>query len=164
MRSGDPDNIEAFAAKIYWKKLFGSDFRRTRFAIDQNKLLNYGYAIIRAATARAIVGTGLHPGLGIHHKNQYNPFPLADDLMEPLRPFVDACVYKILSETFGNKNSPDCEIQLDRQTKQRLLSILSQNCIYEGRNLPLQVALSYYAASVKQIVMCEAEKPNIPKI
>lgn len=164
VRSGDPDNLEAYAAKLYWKKLFGKDFRRSRDAVDQNILLNYGYAIIRAATARAIVGTGLHPGLGIHHKNQYNPLPLADDLVEPLRPFVDLCVYSILDTIQPDSESAEMQITLDRPTKEKLLSLLAEECIYDGRKLPLLVALGYYAASVKQVIMGETEKPTIPTL
>lgn len=95
VRSGDPENIETQAARIYWQKLFGPIFRRDRNALGVNGLLNYGYAVMRAAVARAIVGTGLHPSLGIHHHNKYNNFCLADDLLEPLRPAIDLKVFEI---------------------------------------------------------------------
>jgi len=162
VKSGDPENLEAYAAKLYWKKLFGDDFRRDRFAVDHNMLLNYGYAIIRAATARAIVGTGLHPGLGINHKNQYNPFPLADDLVEPLRPFVDVRVFSMSNELQPGQNGSEKELVLDRLTKQQLLGLLAEDCKYDGGKLPLLTALGYYAATVKQVMMGEAEKPLIP--
>jgi len=162
VKSGDPENLEAYAAKIYWRKLFGDDFRRDRFAGDHNMLLNYGYAIVRAATARAIVGTGLHPGLGINHKNQYNPFPLADDLVEPLRPFVDVRVNSILTWMLSDTDGSELEITLDRHTKGILLQLLADNCAYDGRKLPLLVALGYYVATVKQVMMGEAAKPVIP--
>lgn len=164
VKSGDPENLEAYAAKIYWKKLFGDDFRRDRAAGDHNMLLNYGYAIVRAATARAIVGTGLHPGLGINHKNQYNPFPLADDLVEPLRPFVDARVFQMINELMPDADGSEREIVLGRAAKQEILALLAEDCIYEGGKLPLLTALGYYAASVKQVMMGEAEKPQIPEI
>lgn len=162
VRSGDPENLEAYAAKIYWKKFFGDEFRRDREARDQNMLLNYGYAIVRAATARAIVGTGLHPGLGINHKNQYNPFPLADDLVEPLRPFVDVSVFNIINGLLPGPERFGTEITLNRDTKQELLGLLADDCIFDGRKSPLLVALSNYAASVKQVMMGEAEQPVIP--
>lgn len=164
VKSGDSENLEAFAAKIYWRKLFGDEFRRNREAGDGNILLNYGYAIVRAATVRAIVGTGLHPGLGINHKNQYNPFPLADDLVEPLRPFVDVRVYSMLNEMRPEADGSEREIQLNRDTKQELLRLLGDECTYDGRKLPLLVALGNYAATVKQVMMGEAEKPVIPSL
>jgi len=92
VRSGDPDNMEAQAARHYWPGLMGSDFRRDTAGGDINGYLNYGYAILRAATARAVVSAGLTPALGIHHKNKYNSFALVDDLMEPYRPLVDNLV------------------------------------------------------------------------
>lgn len=162
VKSGDSENIEAYAAKLYWRKLFGDEFRRDREAGDHNVLLNYGYAIVRAATARAIVGTGLHPGLGLNHKNQYNPFPLADDLVEPLRPFVDVRVYAILNEISPEADGSEKEIRLDRDTKQELLRLLGDECLYDGRKLPLLVALGNYAAAIKQVMMGEAPQAEIP--
>lgn len=147
---------------MYWRKLFGDAFRRDRFANDHNILLNYGYAIMRAATARAIVGTGLHPGLGINHKNQYNPFPLADDLVEPLRPFVDVCVASILAEMFSDPGNAEPELVLDRGKKAALLGLLADDCSYDARPLPLLAALGCYVATVKQVMLGEAQKPVIP--
>ena len=95
VQSGDPENVEAQAAARYWKALFGMAFRRDRDALDQNRLLNYGYAVLRAVTARAICGVGLHPSLGVQHHNQYNAFCLADDLMEPYRPLVDRVAFAV---------------------------------------------------------------------
>lgn len=160
VKSGDPENLEAYAAKLYWRKLFGDSFRRDREAVDHNMFLNYGYAIVRAATARAIVGTGLHPSLGINHKNQYNPFPLADDLVEPLRPFVDVRVFEMLTEI--GEGSADAAIELRRETKARLLNLLAEDCSFDGRKSPMLVALSNYAASVKQVMMGETEKLLLP--
>ena len=97
VKSGDPDNVEAQAARRYWRLLFGSDFRRERFGDMPNPLLNYGYTVLRAAVARAVVSAGLHPSLGIHHHNRANPMCLVDDLMEPFRPPVDyraACLVR----------------------------------------------------------------------
>jgi CRISPR-associated protein Cas1 len=93
--SGDPENIEAQAARRYWSALFGESFTRDQARPGLNGVLNYGYAILRAATARAIVGAGLYPALGLHHRNQGNSFVLADDLMEPFRPLVDAVVFDL---------------------------------------------------------------------
>jgi CRISPR-associated protein Cas1 len=98
VRSGDPSNVEARAASRYWERLFGDPmFRRDRDADDQNVLLNYGYAVLRAVVARALVAAGLHPSLGLHHHNKYNAYCLADDLMEPFRPKVD----RVVAERFG---------------------------------------------------------------
>nr|HMS44163.1 type II CRISPR-associated endonuclease Cas1 [Pyrinomonadaceae bacterium] len=163
--SGDPKNLEAFAARIYWRKLFGNDFRRNRENPDANALLNYGYAIVRAAAARAIVGTGLHPSFGIYHKNQYNPFPLADDLVEPLRPFVDVKVFSIVQETLAkNDTNDDLIFELNRELKGKLLSILAEDCILDGRKQPLLNAVGLYAASVKQFMTGEGKNLIIPTL
>lgn len=97
VKSGDPSNIEAQAARHYWPLLLGSDFRRDRSAEDANALLNYGYTVLRAAVTRSIVATGLIPSLGIHHKSQVNAFALADDLIEPFRPLVDVTVRRLVT-------------------------------------------------------------------
>lgn len=89
MRSGDPDNLEAQAARRYWPLMMGEDFRRDRDAGGMNGLLNYGYTVLRSLCARSVVAAGLHPSIGVHHANRGNPFALADDLIEPLRPLVD---------------------------------------------------------------------------
>lgn len=157
VKSGDPDNIEAQAARIYWKKLFGADFRRDQDAEGINAMLNYGYAVIRGAVARAIVGTGLHPAIGVHHRNQYNSFALADDLMEPLRPLVDIKVHeitKVLAE------APE----LTPQNKRAMLEILSWDCTLNERKMPLMVSLHLYAASVRKILTGEANEVDIPEI
>lgn len=157
VKSGDPDNIEAQAARIYWQKLFGADFRRDQDAEGINAMLNYGYAVIRGAVARAIVGTGLHPAIGVHHRNQYNSFALADDLMEPLRPLVDIKVHeitKVLAE------APE----LTPQNKRAMLEILSWNCTLNERKMPLMVSLHLYAASVRKILAGEANEMDIPEI
>ena len=98
VRSGDPDNVEAQAARRYWPLLFGSDFRRGRFGRMPNPFLNYGYTVLRAAVARAVVSTGLHPSLGVHHHNRADAMCLVDDLMEPFRPLVDYASARLLSD------------------------------------------------------------------
>lgn len=99
VRSGDPDNIEARAAKIYWRHIFNIPFHRNRFGDPPNNMLNYGYAILRAIIARGICGAGLYPALGLHHHNRYNGFCLADDLMEPFRTIVDRAVVETIHTT-----------------------------------------------------------------
>lgn len=95
VRSGDPDNVEAQAARRYWPLLMGEDFRRDRASGGQNGLLNYGYTVLRSLIARSVVAAGLHPSIGIHHANRGNPFALADDLIEPFRPLVDALTLQL---------------------------------------------------------------------
>ncbi len=98
VRSGDPDNVEAQAARRYWQALMGPDFRRDRAAEGANSLLNYGYTVLRATLSRAICAAGLHPSIGLHHANRGNAFALADDLMEPYRPLVDRAVYNLVQD------------------------------------------------------------------
>ena len=117
VRSGDPDNQEARAAAYYWKNLFRIEgFTRDRDGIPPNNLLNYGYAILRAVVARGLVASGLLPTLGIHHHNRYNAYCLADDIMEPYRPYVDRLVYSIVRQG-GNY------AELTKELKVRLLTI-----------------------------------------
>lgn len=143
VRSGDPDNLEAQAAQRYWPLLFGKTFRRDRDADGINALLNYGYAVVRAAIARAIVGTGLIPSLGVFHRNRSNPFCLADDLFEPFRPFVDWRVRLLLDESGGT--APSIE---DRAAKAALLSLFNETVLIGGRRNPLLVAIQLSAASL----------------
>ena len=113
VRSGDSENIESRAAVIYWKNFWDDSFRRDREAEDSNMLLNYGYAVLRAITARACCAAGLHPTIGINHHNRYNAYCLADDLMEPFRPIVDETVYQINPENrFIENLSKDMRHQL----------------------------------------------------
>lgn len=98
VRSGDPDNVEAQAARRYWPLLMGADFRRDRDADGVNALLNYGYTVLRSLFARSVVAAGLHPSIGIHHANRTNAFALADDLMEPFRPLVDTLALKLVAQ------------------------------------------------------------------
>lgn len=155
VKSGDPDNYEAQAARIYWQKLFGQTFRRNPDGSGINILLNYGYAVMRAAVARAIVSTGLHPSLGLHHHNQYNSFCLADDMLEPLRPAVDLKVYEFC------KKLPDDPL-LTAENKRALLEILSTNCIINDQRLPLMTSLHYYAANVRKAMCGELKRLEIP--
>lgn len=155
VKSNDKENHEAQAAQKYWRLLFGESFRRNSDLPGINSLLNYGYAIVRAVTARAIVGSGLHPALGIHHSNQYNGLCLADDLMEPLRPWVDREVYRILED------NPDAEI--NKQTKASLLGLLSQSASWKTRVMPLMVSMHYLVADFKRALVDSSVKLQFPK-
>lgn len=158
VKSGDPENIEAQAARIYWQRLFGDAFRRDFDCPGINSMLNYGYAVMRAAMARAVVGTGLHPSLGLHHHNQYNSFCLADDLMEPLRPAVDLKVYVLTCE------APLFKPEMTPYSKKALLKTLSADCVINGGRLPLMTALHHYAASVRKAIAGETKRPEIPEL
>ena len=145
VRSGDPENLEAQAAQRYWPRLFDKSFRRDREAGGVNALLNYGYAIVRAATARAIVAAGLIPSLGVHHKHRANPFCLADDLLEPYRPYVDWRVRSLLEE-----NDDAVPALSERSTRAVLLSLLNETIHLAERREPLLLALHTSAASLSR--------------
>ncbi len=145
VRSGDPANLEAQAAQRYWPRLFDKSFRRDREVDGVNALLNYGYAVVRAATARAIVAAGLIPSLGVHHKHRGNPFCLADDLLEPYRPYVDWRVKWLLEEDGGTV--PDLS---ERPTRAALLSLLNETIRLGERREPLLLALHTSAASLSR--------------
>ncbi|MBX2946389.1 MAG: type II CRISPR-associated endonuclease Cas1 [Cyclobacteriaceae bacterium] len=141
--SGDPDNLEARAAAYYWKNIFPEvpGFRRERGGIPPNNLLNYAYAIIRAIVARSLVGSGLLPTLGIHHHNKYNHYCLADDIMEPYRPFADAQVLELI------RNGEDYST-LTPSVKKQLLMLPSVDAIIKGERSPLQIAVQRTTASL----------------
>ena len=143
VRSGDPDNLEAQAAQRYWPRLFGKTFRRDREAEGVNALLNYGYAVVRAAVARGVVAAGLIPSLGVHHRHRGNPFCLADDLLEPYRPYVDWRVRQMAGE--DGESAPDLA---ERETRAELLSLLNETVHVGGRREPLLLALHTSAASL----------------
>jgi len=156
IRSGDPGNVEAQAARRYWSSLFGSDFRRDREAADHNRLLNYGYAVLRAATSRAIVASGLHPTIGLHHHNKYNSFCLADDLMEPYRPLVDRAVAGILD---GLESMPE----ITQLIRAELLGALTEPIRIQGENRSLFDALSRTASSLVQCIVGESRELVLPE-
>ena len=141
VRSGDPQNVEAQAALVYWRMLMGNSFRRDSAAEGVNSILNYGYSIMRAMIARALVGTGLHPSIGLHHKNQYNDLCLADDVMEPFRPWVDSLVHEMGSSVN--------DIKITRDVKNRILGLLSEQVRYGNEKMPLMVSAHYIAAQIK---------------
>lgn len=143
VRSGDPDNNEAQAAAYYWKRIFPEflQFTREREGLPPNNLLNYGYAILRATVARSLVGSGLLPTLGIHHRNQYNAYCLADDIMEPYRPYVDTIVYQIV-------RSNDKYLEMTPNMKKELLNIPAMNVVIDGQQSPLMNAVQRTTASL----------------
>lgn len=142
VRSGDPENLEAQGAQRYWPLLLGKSFRRHREGKPPNDLLNYGYAVLRAATARAVVAAGLIPTLGVHHRHRANPFCLADDLIEPYRPFVDWRVKSLCTE---NRSVPSIE---EKPVRAALLSLFNETILVEGKRTPLLLALHASAASL----------------
>lgn len=159
VRSGDPDNLEARAAAFYWKYLFQpiEDFTRSREGAYPNNLLNYGYAILRAVIARSLVCSGLLPTLGIHHHNRYNAYCLADDIMEPYRPYVDKLVYDMVR----NKEGID---GLNRDAKARLLSIPTLDVTISGKRSPLMVAATQTTASLYKCFDGELRRISYPEI
>lgn len=157
VRSGDPDNLEARAAVYYWKNLFSQipNFIRGRDEMPPNNLLNYGYAILRAVVARSLVASGLLPTLGIHHHNRYNAYCLADDIMEPFRPYVDRLVYEI-TQHYG------CDIELSKDIKAELLSVPTLDVVIGGKRSPLMVAVSQTTASLYKCFSGESRKIAYP--
>ena len=139
VKSGDSDNVEAQAARRYWPLLMGSDFRRDRDAEGANALLNYGYAVMRASCARAIVASGLHPSIGIQHANRGNAFALADDLVEPFRPLVDAVVVALLGAGINT---------LTPEAKRRFARLIAVDLRIAGEASPVAMATIRLAQSL----------------
>ncbi len=152
VRSGDPNNYEARAAAYYWPRIFAEDiddFKRGRFEAEPNHLLNYGYAILRAITARSLVASGLLPTFGIHHHNKYNAYALADDIMEPYRPYVDEIVLEVVkSYSFSMSDDEDWELTPD--IKKLLLQIPVIDVVINGEKSPLMIAMQRTTASLFQ--------------
>ena len=159
VRSGDSDNLEARAAAYYWAHLFPDipGFTRGREGDYPNNFLNYGYAILRAVVARALVATGLLPTLGIHHHNRYNAYCLADDVMEPYRPFVDQKVLELMSAF------PE-ETELSKAIKTELLQIPTMEVRINGVRSPLMVAVSTSATSLQKCYAGQARKLIYPEL
>ncbi len=150
VRSGDPDNVEAQAARRYWPALLGPDFRRDRDADGANALLNYGYAVMRATVARAVIGAGLHPSIGIHHKNAVNSFALADDLVEPFRPLVDAVVRRMIAEGIDT---------VTPASKRPLAQLIGADLYLSGAVSPVSIAAQRLAVSLTKSF--EIGKPDL---
>jgi len=156
VKSGDSTNRESVAARIYWDSLISTDWVRDRFGVYPNNFLNYGYAILRAATARSLVGSGLLPTLGIHHHNKYDAYALANDLMEAYRPFVDDEVI-----TYTRENPDIREITVD--FKKIILQILTRDVDMGNMVRPLMVALSMTSASLVRVLKKEATGLSLPR-
>ena len=159
VRSGDPDNFEARAAAYYWRNLFPTlpNFVRGREGDPPNNLLNYGYAILRACVARGLVGSGLLPTLGIHHHNRYNAYCLADDIMEPYRPYVDDLVIQIMQEY------PDYS-ELNRSIKAALLTIPALDVVLDDKRSPLMIAVGQTTARLAKCFNGELRKIAYPEL
>jgi CRISPR-associated protein Cas1 len=154
VRSGDPENIEAQAARRYWPLMFGNGFRRDVDGGDStNAMLNYGYAVLRAATARATVGAGLHPSIGIHHRNQYNAMCLVDDLMEPFRPLVDGVVARLVAR--GAEG-------VDRAIKKELAGVVTLDMRTQEGTTPVITCLERLATSLARAFETGEARLDLP--
>lgn len=156
VRSGDPENMEARAAAFYWRNMFEKDaFIRDPQGLPPNNLLNYGYSIVRAMMARALVGAGLLPTLGIHHHSRYDAYCLADDIMEPYRPFVDMKVLEMWKK--GNITN-----DISSEQKRELLGVTTMDVSISGHRSPMMLAIQTTAQSVQKCFSGEARKIIYP--
>lgn len=153
VKSGDPENIEAQGAQRYWKLLFGDAFRRDQNAGGLNGLLNYGYTVLRAATARAVVAAGLHPSIGLHHSNDNNAMRLVDDVMEPFRPVIDLKVWHLRRNGEG---------EVTPETKRALVRTLYDDMQTEAGATPVMVCAQKLAVSLAQVYLGERDKLDLP--
>lgn len=162
VRSGDVDNVEARAAAYYWKNMYAAveGFYRGRDGMPPNNLLNYGYAILRAVVARSLVANGLLPTLGIHHHNRYNAYCLADDIMEPYRPYVDKLVFELFRRHQADVGE---KLELTRNVKSELLSIPTIDVNIKGKRRPLMVAVGETTASLFKCFSGELRKISYPE-
>jgi CRISPR-associated protein Cas1 len=157
VRSGDPGNVEGQAARRYWSKLFGASFRRRRGEGFANKMLDYSYAVLRAAVTRGICTAGLHPSLGIHHHNRSNAFAFSDDLIEPFRPAVDCLVVQSFRE-FGQLQD------LTPAVKRRLVACLETPLPMEGEMRTVTHAIGRSASSLAGVLLGERDQLTLPWI
>jgi CRISPR-associated protein Cas1 len=159
VKSGDADNREGNAAAIYWRRLFDPDlgFKRGRYEDAPNNLLNYGYAILRATVARSLVGSGLMPSMGIHHRNKYNAFALVDDIMEPYRPYVDRLVCVIIDSDVDYS-------ELTPAIKKELLQVPVLDVVIDGERSPLTVATQRTSASLARCFKGESRQIVYPSM
>lgn len=153
VKSGDADNREGVAAKLYWNELFGAHFVRSRKGDAPNALLNYGYTLLRAAVARSLMGSGLFPALGLFHRNRNNSFPLADDVMEPYRPYVDEVVFMMYANG---------ETELDKTAKAKLLKVLYTDTVFAKTRRPLDIGLTQTTASLAKCFSGESRRIAYP--
>lgn len=159
VKSGDSDNCEAQAAAYYWKNIFPDflEFKRERFGNPPNNLLNYGYAIVRALVSRCLIGSGLLPTLGIFHRNQYNAYCLADDIMEPYRPYVDTIICQII-------RSNGRYLEMTPSMKKELLSIPAMDVMIDGNKSPLMNAVQRTTASLAKCFEGKSRKILYPQM
>jgi len=155
VRSGDPENIEARAARRYWKYLFGADFRRRRGVGVANKMLDYSYAVLRAAVVRGICAAGLHPSLGIQHHHRSNAFALADDLIEPFRPRVDSVVFRTLKVSEGQED-------LTPSIKRSLVGCLDEKVPFHGEQRSVTDCIMHSATSMAGVFIGSHAKLSLP--
>lgn len=153
VKSGDPENLEAQGARRYWTLLFGTDFRRDQNAPGTNALLNYGYTVLRAATARAVIAAGLHPSIGLHHSHDNNAMRLVDDLMEPFRPVIDLKVWQL------RRNSED---HVNPDTKRAMVRTLYDDMQSDAGSTPVMVCVQKLATSLAQVYLGQREKLDLP--
>ena len=153
VRSGDPDNFEAQGARRYWGLLFGDDFRRDQQSAGLNAMLNYGYTVLRAATARAVVAAGLHPTIGLHHSNEGNAMRLVDDLVEPFRPMIDLKVWQLHKQGEG---------QVTPESKRALVRTLYDDMQTSAGATPVMVCAQKLATSLAQVFMGEKDNLDLP--
>ena len=158
VRSGDPENLEAQAARRYWPLIFNdSKFRRGSEGPDQNRHLDYGYAILRAAVARALCAAGLHPSIGLRHKNRYDAFCLAADVMEPFRPLIDRQVVAWISQQ-------DAAAPLEKQAKQWLIGAISARYLADGELRTLFDVLARAANSLARAITGQQKNIDLPRL
>ena len=153
VKSGDPDNIEAQGARRYWGLLLGENFRRDQNAGGTNGLLNYGYTVLRATTARAVIAAGLHPSIGLHHSNDNNAMRLVDDLMEPFRPVIDLKVWQLVRNQ---------EEHVTPDTKRALVRTLYDDMQTDMGATPVMVCVQKLATSLAQVYLGERDKLDLP--
>jgi len=156
VKLGDKTNREGVSAKIYWKSLFGSNFTRDKDGETPNDFLNFGYAILRSLTAKSLSGSGLLPIIGIHHHNQYNAFCLADDIMEPYRPYVDLLVYEYINNDKYN--------QTFKEFKKFILTLPTEDVIINDMQRPLSIALTFTTSSLSKFIMDEVKHLSLPNL
>ncbi|MFT7721662.1 MAG: type II CRISPR-associated endonuclease Cas1 [Roseateles sp.] len=153
VRSGDPDNLEAQGARRYWGLLFGEGFRRDQQGGGLNGLLNYGYTVMRAAMARAVIAAGLHPGIGLHHSHDNNAMRLVDDLMEPFRPMIDLKVWQL------RRNGEEL---VNPDSKRALVRTLYDDMQTAAGATPVTVCAQRLAVSLAQVYLGERDKLDLP--
>ncbi|AXF85511.1 CRISPR-associated endonuclease Cas1 [Ephemeroptericola cinctiostellae] len=153
VKSGDPDNLEAQGARKYWTMLFGNDFRRDQNSGDMNALLNYGYTVVRACTARAVIAAGLHPTISLFHSNANNAMRLVDDLMEPFRPMIDLKVWQLVQHG---------ETDVTPSSKRALVHVLYDDMQTNVGATPVMACIQKLATSLAQVYLGERDKLDLP--